>query len=232
MLLLLLTICAITAFTVAGSWYARVYNRTDGLVAAYVLFAALSQIIASKIATFDFGFIQVQAPAAVIIFAVTFLITDVVNEKFGRKEVYRMIYITLATQVAMMVFLYIGGHLPAAPFWTKQGEWDSLLGVVPRITIASWITFVVSENLDAYLFDWWRKRTGEKHLWVRNVFSSIPALTVDTVLFVTIAFAGTDLPLSSIMFGQFVVKYVVAVLNIPFMYLNRYVLGPRNPGVE
>ena len=94
MFAIILAIVAITAFTLAGAWYARKYNRSDGLIAIYVLFTTLSQIMASKIANFDFGFFQVQAPAAVLVFAVTFLITDIVNEKFGRREVHRMIFLT------------------------------------------------------------------------------------------------------------------------------------------
>ncbi len=64
-------------------------------------------------------------------------------------------------------------------------------------------------------------------MWARNVFSTIPSLTVDTVLFITLAFAGTGLPLLSLMIGQFATKYLVGIVDIPFMYLNRSVLGPR-----
>lgn len=225
-MLTILAIVVITTFTVAGSYYARRFEKPDGLIALYVLFTTLSQIMAAKIATFDLIIVTVTAPAAVLIFAVTFLITDIVNEKFGQRQVHAMILITFVTQVAMMVFLYIGGELPPAPFWTNQSAWDSLLGTVPRIMIASWITFLVSENLDAWLFSVTKRITKGKHLWARNVFSSAPALTVDTVVFVTLAFAGTGAPVVAIMMGQFATKYLVSILNIPFMYLNRYVLVP------
>lgn len=225
MFLTLLIIVVISIFTLAGSFYARRYQRADALIALYVVFAALSQIIASKIATFDLGFAQVQAPAAVLIFAVTFLLTDIVNEKFGQRETHRMIGITLFTQIAMVVFLYIATKLPPAPFWNKQAEWEALLGVVWRITIASWITFVVSENLDAWLFAVFRRATKGRHLWLRNVMSTIPALTVDTILFVTLAFSGTGIPLWTLMIGQFATKYLVGILNIPFMYLNKAIMG-------
>lgn len=231
MLLTLLIIVVVSAFTLGGAWYARRYERPDALVALYVIFAGLSQILAAKIAVFDLGFAQFTAPAAVLIFAVTFLLTDIVNEKFGRHAVHRMIAITLLTQVAMIVFLWIGGALPSAPFWTHQDAWNTLLGVVPRIAIASWLTFLVSENLDAWLFAAVRRRTGSRHLWARNAISSVISLTVDTVLFITLAFAGTGLPLWQLMIGQFATKYLVALIDIPFMYLNRAVLGTRLPSV-
>lgn len=227
MLTLSLIITAISAFTLVGAWYARRFERSDGLTALYVIFAALSQIMASKIALFDLGFRAFTAPAAVVVFAVTFLLTDIVNEKFGQREVHRMILLTFVTQVAMMSFLWFGGWLPPAPFWPHQPAWDALFGVVPRITVASWVTFLVSENLDAWLFAIIRRRTGGKRLWLRNVLSTIPSLTVDTVIFVTLAFAGTGAPLWSIMLGQFATKYLVGIIDIPFMYLNRAALGPR-----
>lgn len=224
---ILVAIAAISAVTVFGSIHARATGKPNALIALFVIFAALSQIMATKIAEFDFGFMTVTAPAAVIIFAVTFLITDIVNEKFGRMAVHGMIAVTFATQVVMVAFLWIGSQLPGAVFWDGAAAWDQLFGIVPRITIASWITFVVSENLDAWIFAAVRRVTGGRHLWARNAISSIPALTIDTLVFVPLAFAGSGIPILPIMIGQFAAKYIVAILDIPFMYLNRALLGRR-----
>lgn len=222
--LILLWIIVITSFTLFGAWYAKKYEKPDALIGLYVIFIALSQILAAKIAIFDLGFTEVTAPAAVLIFAVTFLITDIVNEKFGRKETYRMIFIAFITQVVMVVFIYLGTYLQPAPFWQNQQAWELIFGLVPRITLASWITFLVSENLDAYLFAFVKKLTGGNYLWIRNAGSSIISLSVDTILFVTLAFYGVGLPLWSLMVGQFLTKYLVAIVDIPFMYLNRWII--------
>lgn len=225
---ILFIIVIISSFPLVGAWYARRYEKPHALIGLYVVFIALSQIMASKIAVYDLGFTAVTAPAAVLVFSVTFLMTDIVNEKFGQKQTHEMIFIAFLTQVAMAVFLWIGGALKPAPFWSNQPVWDALLGVVPRIMLASWATFLVSENLDAWLFARIRTFTRGKYLWARNVFSSIPALTVDTVLFVILAFAGTGLPLWALMVGQFATKYLVGIVNIPFMYLNKFILSEKN----
>ena len=217
-------ILVISAFTLFGAWYARRYEKPDALIGLYVIFLALSQIMAAKIASFDLGFTTVTAPAAVLVFSVTFLITDIVNEKFGRKETHKMIFIAFITQIAMAVFIYLANVLEPAPFWQNQQIWEQIFGVVPRIMIVSWITFLVSENLDAYLFTFIKKITKGKHIWARNVFSSIISLSVDTLFFVTLAFYGTGVPLWAIMVGQFFTKYMVAIIDIPFMYLNRFVM--------
>ncbi len=223
---ILILIALVSAITIFGAIYARRRNSPDALIALYVIFCAMSQILAAKIAVFDFGVFAVTAPAAVIVFAVTFLITDIVNEKFGRAATHQMIFITFMTQIALVLFIWMANTgLPPAPYWNGQDAWQSTFGLVPRIVVASWITFLISENMDAWLFDVFFRWTKGKHLWARNVFSTIPSLTVDTALFVTLAFAGTDLPLDQIMIGQFATKYVVAIVNIPFMYVNRLFLG-------
>jgi hypothetical protein len=225
MILTTLTIILLVSlFTIFGSLYARKYNKPDAIIALYVIFIALSQILAAKIAVFDLGFAEVTAPAAVLIFAVTFLITDIVNERFGRRETHRMIFIAFITQVVMIAFIYIGTYLQPAPFWQNQQAWELIFGLVPRITLASWIAFLVSENLDAYLFAWIKRLTSGSHLWLRNVGSSIISLSVDTLLFVTLAFYGTGLLLWPLMVGQFLTKYLVAIIDIPIMYLNRWIM--------
>lgn len=229
----LLAIVLVSAVTCIGSLYARRYGSPEGLIALYVLFVTLSQIIASKIALFDIGVATFTAPAAVVIFAVTFLITDIVNERFGRSTTYRMIAIAFATQIVMLAFLALSNSLEPAPFWDGQDAWKRVFGIVPRIMLASWATFLVSENLDAFLFDILRRMTGGRHLWMRNVVSSALSLSVDTVLFVSLAFAGTDMPLWELMKGQFIAKYLVCLADIPFMYLNRWALGVgRGNGLE
>ncbi len=221
--LLILWIIVITAFTFLGAWYARRYNRPDALIALYVTFIIISQITAAKIAEYDLGFMTVTAPAAVLIYAVTFLFTDIVNEKFGRKETHRMIGIAFVAQVAMVFFFWLGTELKPAPFWGNQQAWESIIGLVPRITLASMVAFLVSENLDAVIFHFFKVQTKGKYLWMRTTFSNIPALSIDTLLFITIAFYGT-MPLSDLFIGQFATKYLVGLINIPFMYFNRWIM--------
>ena len=223
MLEVILWIIGITSFTLLGAWYVRRFEKPDALIALYVVFVALSQIMAVKIARFDLGLVTVSAPAAVLVYSVTYLFTDIVNEKFGRSEVHKMILIAFVTQVAMVFFLWLGTVLPPASFWEKQQAWESIISLVPRITIASWVAFLVSENLDAWIFDVFRRITKGRHLWMRNAFSSIPALTVDTFLFISIAFLGI-MPLAELIKGQLFTKWLVCLVNIPFMYLNRWVI--------
>lgn len=222
-LLLILWIIGITSFTVLGSWYAKKFNKPDLLIGLYVTFVLVAQILAVKISTFNLGFTTFYGPSGVLVFSITYLLTDIVNEKFGRKETHKMILIAFIAQIAMVFFLWLGVIFPPAPFWTMQSAWEQIFNMVPRITLASWVAFMVSENFDAMVFDWFKKLTKGKYLWTRNVFSSIPALLLDSLIFIPLAFSGT-MPIMPLIIGQTLVKWIVGFINIPFMYINKAIL--------
>ncbi len=224
--LIIFWIIAVSAFTLLGAWYVRKYERPDMLIGLYVAFILVSNFTAQKITTYDLGFASFVTGATVLVFSVTFLLTDIVNEKFGRKETQKMIAIGVLTQIAASVFIYLVLSLPPAPFWQNQAVFEQIFGLVPRILIASWIAFFVSENADAYIFAWFKKLTKGRRLWARNAFSSLPSMTLDSFLFVPLGFYGV-LPtevLGTVMIGLLVTKYLVGLVDIPFMYLNRWIM--------
>lgn len=222
--LLILWIMGITSFTLLGSWYARKYNKSDLLIGLYVTFVLVAQVLAAKISVFDLGFSTFFGPSGVLVFSITYLLTDIVNEKFGRKETQKMILIAFVSQIAMVFFFWLGVKFTPAPFWTIQETWEQIFNLVPRITLASWIAFIITENFDAYAYSLFKKITKGKHLWMRNVFSSIPALLLDSMIFIPIAFFGV-MPVLPLIIGQTAVKWLVGLVNIPFMYLNKAILG-------
>ncbi len=224
--LFLAWVAGVTSFTLLGSFYARKTDKSDLLVGLYVAFILTANILATKIVSFDFGGDHFIGPAGVIVFAVTFLMTDIVNEKFGRKETHKMIMIAFFAQVAMSFFLWLGTKFPPDPTWGAQFDsaWNTFFGQVPRIAIAGWLAFLVSENFDAMVFSWFKHLTGGRMLWLRNILSTLPALALDSVIFITIAFWGTATPLLLMIKGQIAIKWAVGVINIPFMYLNRKII--------
>lgn len=221
---ILIWILLVSVFSLFGSWYARKYRRMDALVGLYVSFVLISNIVAYKIVNYNFGFFSFTASAATIIFSVTFLLTDIVNEKFGLKETRKMIFIAFISQFATAFFILLAIKLPATSFFSDNESFVRILGFAPRVMLASWIAFLLSENLDASVFAWFKRKTKGKHLWARNVFSSIPAMALDTIVFVFIAFYGIVPNLGNLIFGVLVIKWIVGVIDIPFMYLNRAVL--------
>ena len=237
-LVFLIWIVVIFVSTVLISQYIKMQNREDVAIALFVLFITMSQILAAKIGDFTVFNYQITAPVAVLIFPFTFQITDMVNENFGQKATHRMIFIAFITQIFMAIFIWFSIEVPAAPFWgfdwgsdpiEAQQFWLNFLGSTIRITIASWISFIITENLDAILFAKLKKWTKGKNLWIRNVFSDIPTLALDSVLFISIAFGG-EFPLDVILimiWGQLLTKWFFGVIDTPFMYLSRGIINGK-----
>lgn len=221
--LAILWTAVISLFALGSAWYVRKYERLDALLALYVTLAVASSIFASKTIAFDFGFAEFFAPGAVLIFSVTFLLTDIVNEKFGKREVYRMIGLAFLAQIAFLIFSYLVLYAAPAPFFENQAAFETVFNNVPRLVIAGLIAFLVSELLDANLYQWFRNITGGRHLWMRNAFSTLPAMAIDSVVFVTLAFWGL-MPLWPLIVGLTVTKWLVGIVDILFMYASRAIM--------
>ncbi len=225
--LLIIWAIVISLITLSGSWYVKKYQKPDLLIALYVTFVVVAQILAAKISEFNLGFAVFYVPSGVIVFSVTYLLTDIINERFGQKETHMAIFIAFISQVAMVIFLWIGNKMTPAPFWNLQQTWSYVFDLIPRITLASWTAFLISENFDAIVYAWFKKITKGKHLWMRNSLSSLPALFLDSVIFISIAFWGVA-PVLPLIVGQIVIKWIIGLIDIPFMYANRKIMSIQN----
>ena len=97
--------------------------------------------------------------------------------------------------------------------------------MVPRICVASLLSYVISQRLDVFLYHFIWEKTGktEKGLWLRNNGSTMLSQLADSIIFVTIAFAGT-MPwnvFAQIMLTNYLFKVIVAVCDTPFIYIAR-----------
>ena len=227
-LVFLVWVIVIFVSTLMISQYIKMQKREDVAIAFYILFITMSQILAAKIGDFSIGTYLITAPVAVLIFPFTFQITDMVNENFGRKRTHRMIFIAFITQILMAIFIWFSIEIPGFPFWSDDDQlfWRSFFGSTIRITLASWISFIITENLDALIYSKLKKLTRGKNLWIRNIFSDIPTLALDSLIFVSIAFVGV-LDIWPIIWGQLLTKWFFGVIDTPFMYLSRGIINGK-----
>ncbi|NLI69872.1 MAG: queuosine precursor transporter [Firmicutes bacterium] len=197
------------------------------LTALFVTCLLVSNIIAGKL--FSWG--QLILPAAVFAYPVTFVITDTVSEVWGKKEANRLVWLGLWMSLVMIAFLTLGKFLPPSPLWRNQNAYETILGTVPRMVAASMAAYLVSQLHDVWAFLFWRRVTMGKHLWLRNNLSTIASQFLDTVIFITLAFAGTVAPavLVNMIISQYLVKIILALADTPFCYLT--VRWARKEGV-
>ena len=176
----------------------------------------MANILASKIITFLWW----SVPGGVIVFSTTFLLTDMISEFYGKKEAKRAVWAGFFASILYIFSTLIVMYWQPAPFWQNQEAFASVLGLSFRITIASLLTYLISQFNDVYLYHWIKKKTKGKHLWLRNCGSTLVSQALDTVIFITIAFYGL-FPILPMMIGLYVVKVLVALIDTPFLYIVR-----------
>jgi uncharacterized integral membrane protein (TIGR00697 family) len=189
------------------------------LVGGYIFAQMLADVAATKIVSIGGFFI----PAGTLIFTVTFTLRDMIHKRLGIEWARAAIFIAGGLNLAMALYLYFVAQLAPAPFWPWQEAWSQIFGLVPRIVIASIVAEVVSELVDSEVYQAWRNRMPGAPQWSRVLVSNGISLPLDSIIFITLAFAGT-IPLTDLLtlaWGQIVIKAIITIISIPGIYLVR-----------
>lgn len=148
------------------------------LVAVFVSCLLLGDIIGGKTIPTPLGPISV----GIIPFPITFLLTDVVNDFYGRKGARFLTYVGFAMAVLAYAVLQLGNVIPAheSTYFT-QAEFSKIFGGSAQLFIASMIAYLLGQFLDIQVFQFWKALTQSKHLWLRATGSTLLSQIVDTV---------------------------------------------------
>jgi uncharacterized integral membrane protein (TIGR00697 family) len=185
------------------------------VVGLYVACELIANLTASK----PIGLGPLVVPAGVFIYALTFTLLDLVNERLGKIGARRVIGTAFAANLLLAAYAQLTVWWPAPPFFDGQAAVERILGATPRIVGASLLAYLAAALVDAELFAWWRARVGG-YRWLRVLISNTVSTGVDSVLFVTLAFLGI-LPVLPLIVGQYLVKMAVTVLSLPLIYVIR-----------
>lgn len=192
------------------------------LLAFYVIYLAASQITATRIVIFDLGFHKFIAPAAVFLYPFVAQAIDMINEVYGRKKAHLAIGIAFTTQVLLVIFILLVKKLIAAPFFPYEEAWQDIFSLGIRVTVASWVSFLICQNVDAYIFSYLKERF-EKRVLLRSISSDVVDLTLDSIIFITFAFFGR-MPIVPLIIGQLVSKNLIGIIDTPwFLWYKRII---------
>ena len=183
------------------------------LAAAFVAALVIANVLATKIITVGGIFV----PAGVLAYSITFAITDTLAEVWGRARAQLLVTAGFVVQLMVWGLVMLAIELPAAPFWEHQQAFSTVLGSTNRIIVASLIAYAISQSFDVWLFHRVKLMFNSRHLWLRNNVSTLLSQSLDTCLFVVIAFYGL-FPIWPLIVGQLTVKYVIAILDTPVVY--------------
>lgn len=176
----------------------------------------ISNIGATKL--IEFGPIITDGGA--FLFPLVYITGDVLSEVYGFKAARKAIMVGFALAVLAALTFWVVQISPAAASWPNQEAFESVLGFVPRIVLASIAGYLVGQLLNAYVLVRIKEWTKEKALWLRLIGSTAVGEAADTVVFCTIAFYGviTGGEFLNYVIVGYVYKVLVEVVLLPVTY--------------
>ncbi len=168
-----------------------------------------ANIMAVKVITI-FGYSLFDA--GTITFPFAYMLGDVLAEIWGYKTAKKVILLTFFCNVLLVAFTYTGIFLPYPEYMEEvQTGYKTIFSYVPRIVIASLISFLLGELSNAKVLVWMKEKTKDgRHLWLRTIFSSMVGYLFDTVFFVLLAFYKT-VPISDLL-SMIVIQYLAKLI--------------------
>lgn len=172
----------------------------------------------------------------VLLWPLEFILTDIVNEYYGPRAVKRISYTAVILIAYAFFMFYFAMSTPPADFWLgsqaangvpdMQKGFSAVFGQGMWIIFASIIAFLVSQVVDVLVFHRIKKRTGEKHVWLRATGSTLVSQLVDSFIVLFIAFKiGNNWSwqlVLAVCLVNYSYKVVMAIALTPFIYLLEY----------
>jgi uncharacterized integral membrane protein (TIGR00697 family) len=197
------------------------------LVGVFLTSLLLGNLIAGKVTGIPLGGAELAMSVGGIPFPLTFVLTDILNEFYGKRVVRRVTFLGFAMTAMAFVMIHVAAAMPwlsgaDQPDWKglPPSAWNSVFTGATQIQIASMIAYLTSQLLDISVFFAIKRWTGNRLLWLRATGSTVISQGIDTVLVTVIGFGGTmsnDVLLE--MIGTaYLVKLAVAIGMTPVIY--------------
>lgn len=200
------------------------YRYYDLIMAAFVCVlvcsnligpAKVTQIDAPLLGTLTFG-------AGILFFPISFIFGDILTEVYGYAASRRVIWAGFAGLAFASFMAWMVVALPPAPFWNNQHEYEIAFGSTWRISLAGLVAFAVGEFVNSYVMAKMKIISAGEHLWQRTITSTVFGETVDTLIFVPLAFWNTGIipndKIPLVIGAQIIGKILVEVAFTPVVY--------------
>lgn len=195
----------------------------------FIAFLVTCNLIANK-------FVSVQTflreepfvlSVGILPYPVTFLITDLLSEFYGRKRTAIVIFTGFISSLLIIGVLKLGALFPAIEGSPVSNEsYSFVFGNSWRVIGASMTAYLIAQLVDVQIYEFWKKVTDGKKLWLRNNGSTIFSQFVDTVLVVLVLFVGvkSSNEIVSIIIDGWIFKVICAIFDTPIIYALVYLI--------
>lgn len=201
----------------------------------YIFFCSLfctivitGNLIFQKFVTINILFLKFELSVGVLLYPVTFLISDLVTEFYGKNYAGHMIKMSVICSFIVMGLIMVGDYFPATS-WSKIDDksFHRMFGVYGIASISSIIATFFSQMIDVQIFSYLKKLTRSRHLWIRNNVSTIIGQLIDTILVLTILCIAQILSWENyfqIASSSIAFKLIAALSDTPFCYLGHHLI--------
>ena len=202
------------------------------LGALFVASLVASNLIFQKFFYWDFfGLYTFEISVGILPYPITFLITDIISEVYGKRKANQIVTIGIFASFFSMLIVFVSGIVPATD-WSPVSDtlFNKVFGATAIAVLASMLAYLFAQYVDIQLFHFWKRLTKGKHLWLRNNFSTFLSQFVDTftVLILLCSFGKIEWKLfSSLLLSGFLFKVLIAALDTPLLYLAVYAFRNR-----
>ncbi len=192
------------------------YQHLDSITALFVAVLLISNITSTKILVLG----PFTLDGGTLLFPLSYIFGDILTEVYGYVRSRKTIWLGFIAALLMSILVILVGWLPPDPSWPHQTAYEQILGLTPRIVLASVIAYLAGEFANAYVLAKLKIRTQGRWLWLRTIGSTLIGQWIDTGLFITIAFTGvfpSNLILSLIV-SNYIFKCGIEILFTPATY--------------
>ena len=202
----------------------RLYLILAGLFIASLV---AGNLIFQKFFHWDFfGIYTFELSVGILPYPVTFLITDLIAEIYGKRRANQVVIAGLGATMFVLLILSLANAAPATDYSPVNDRiFTQVFGLAPLAVAASMIAYLLAQLVDIRLYHFWKDFTKGKHLWLRNNASTMTSQFVDTasVLFLLCLFQAIEWNLFwPLLWSGFFFKVMIAALDTPILYLLVY----------
>jgi len=178
-----------------------------------------------------FGSKLFEISVGILPYPITFLITDLISEIYGKKRANDIVIVGIFASLFSLLIIYTASNAPATTWsYVDDTMFNKVFGNTSLAVFASMITYLFAQFVDIQIYHFWKRITKGKHLWLRNNFSTWFSQFVDTLTIVTLlcSFDIIDwINFPGLLISGFIFKVLVAILDTPFLYLGVYIFRKR-----
>lgn len=178
-----------------------------------------------------FGWFRFELSVGILPYPITFLITDIISEIYGKKKANQVVIAGIFASFFSMGIILLANYTPAIDSSPINNVlFSKVFGLSPIAVLASMLAYLFAQFIDIRVFHFWKRKTKGKHLWIRNNFSTFSSQFIDTLTVITLLCVFGVLPWSlfkTLLISGFLFKVLIALLDTPILYFIVYLFRSR-----